>query len=210
MPFFLADAILPLPLFNKVPLFIQDIFIRILYFIIEVCDIIIDDFRGTTRLFNKVCIDSSDNLVFVIRNERERIVNIIRIKVFQDRLIIIIILTDSGTFGSRVQEPAKNQEFGKAIDIVLYFSKSLIGREEVAQAEFFQDPLQQKMAEKLRVAEAVRAAFTNGKAICFNRVFRRTIRKERRNKGISRLKRFFQALNIVRLTIIKAGKRADV
>ena len=63
-------------------------------------------------------------------------------------------------------------------------SKSLIGRTEVAQTEFFQYSFKEKVAEKLQMPKTVRVAFSNCETIGFCRLPGRTVRKKSRDKGI--------------------------
>lgn len=46
----------------------------------------------------------------------------------KDRLIVIIILADGGTFGRRAEQSAENKKPGKAINIEPDLCKPLVGR----------------------------------------------------------------------------------
>ena len=77
----LLTPIFTLAFFYEIPIFIESIFIGLPDLEIEVCDIIIDDLRGTVRLFYQIGIDPADDFIFVIRNEVQGVVNIVRIEI---------------------------------------------------------------------------------------------------------------------------------
>ena len=210
MTFFLADTELALPLLQNIPFFIQAILVRAVNFEIEVCDIVIDHFRCPTGFFYQVRVDAPKDLVFVISEEGKSIVDIVTVKVLQNWLVIVIVLPDGGTLGRGVQEPAKNQEFCKAVDIVFHLSETFIRGEEVSQPQFLKDPFEEEVAKELRMAEAVGAPFTEGKVVYFRRLRCGAIREQGRNQGISCLEGILQALDIIWLAVVISVKGTDV
>ena len=111
---------------------------RILDLKIKVCHIIIDEFWRPSGFFDQIGIDAPDDFVLVGSNTIQGIVNIVRIEPFiKNGFVIIAVLSYRGRFGSRIKESAKDKKFGKAIDIVFQFGKSLIGRKERIQPQFF-------------------------------------------------------------------------
>ena len=109
-----------------------------------------------------------------------------------------------------VQEPAKNQEFCKAVDIVFHLSETFIRGEEVSQPQFLKDPFEEEVAKELRMAEAVGAPFTEGKVVYFRRLRCGAIREQGRNQGISCLEGILQALDIIWLAVVISVKGTDV
>ena len=135
---FLAYTKLSLAFFYYVSLIIQNVIIRILDLKIKVCHIIIDEFWRPSGFFDQIGIDAPDDFVLVGSNTIQGIVNIVRIEPFiKNGFVIIAVLSYRGRFGSRIKESAKDKKFGKAIDIVFQFGKSLIGRKERIQPQFF-------------------------------------------------------------------------
>lgn len=109
---------------------------------------------------HQVCVHTADDLILVFIYKIQCVEDIVRVEAFlQDGFIIVVILPDCGGFGGRVQDSSVNQEFGESIDIIPEFGKVLIRSKERVEPQFFKDTFQQDMREKLRVAEAVRAAF---------------------------------------------------
>ncbi len=66
MPFFFADTVFSQALINDVTFLIKDVIICTFSLIIEVCHIIINNFRGTTCFFNEVCVNPAYDPIFII------------------------------------------------------------------------------------------------------------------------------------------------
>ena len=202
-PLFFTDAHLALSLFDDVTFFIQNILVGFTDLKIEVCHIIIDDLRGTASLFHQVGVDAPDDLIFMVCDKTESIINVVRVKVTQDRFVVIPVLADGCTFRSRIEEASENEQFRKAIDIILQFRESFVGGEERIQTQFLQDPFHEDMGKELWMAKTVGAALVDGEPVGLCLVFTVAIRFEFWNKRGPGFKRSFQALYIVGLSIIK-------
>lgn len=71
--------------------------------------------------------DAADDFILVGSDKIKRVVTVVRIEAFvQNRFIVIIILTDSGRFGSWIEKTAQYQEFSESINIILQFCKPLV------------------------------------------------------------------------------------
>ena len=113
------------------------------------------------RLFYKICIDAPYDLILVFIKKGQGVINIIRIKtVRKDRFMIIEVLSYGSTFRCGIQKAPEDQEFCKAVNIILKFGKSLVGREEGVKAELFQDSFQKYMRKKSGMSHARRASFS--------------------------------------------------
>lgn len=135
--FLLADAHLTQPFFQDISFLIQDVLIRLFDLEIEVGDIVVNDFRGPSGFPDEVRVDPPDDPVLVVIDEIQRVIDVVRVVFPKNRFTVILVLTDSGTFGSRVQEPAKDEEFGKAVNVKLNLRKVLIRREKSIQPQFW-------------------------------------------------------------------------
>lgn len=92
------------------------------------------------RLFYKICIDASYDLILVFIKKGQGVINIIRIKtVRKDRFMIIEVLSYGSTFRCGLQKAPKGEELCEAVNIILKFGESFVGREEGVKSELFQD-----------------------------------------------------------------------
>lgn len=98
----LADAHLALSLFHYISIFIKDIPVRPADLKIEVGHVIINDLRGAAGFSDKVCVDPSDDLVFVVMDKVQGVKDIVRVVLREDRFKIILILADGGGFGGGI------------------------------------------------------------------------------------------------------------
>ncbi len=137
---------------------------------ISLGDIIIDDLRGAAGFLNEAGIHTADNAVPIISDKGKGVIDIVRIKVFKDGVIVVIILPCGSSLGGGMKQTSENQEFKKAVDIVLKLSKALIGSKKTHKAEFFEDPFQEEMGKEFGMAEAVGAALADREAESFNRL----------------------------------------
>ena len=70
----------PHPFFQYRAVFVKDILIRIFDLEIEIGNIVINDLRTAMRLFYKICIDASYDLILVFIKKGQGVINIIRIE----------------------------------------------------------------------------------------------------------------------------------
>ena len=92
LAFFLAYAHLAEAFFQDTAFFVQNILIRFPDLKVEVSHIVINDLRRAVRFFNKVCVDTADDPVFIVGDEIQGIKDVIRIMGAKDRFKVILIL----------------------------------------------------------------------------------------------------------------------
>jgi hypothetical protein len=125
----------PLPFFHY-GVVVQDIIVRLFDFKVEVCHVILYDFRRTAGFLHEVAVHAPDAFVPVLGDEGQGVIDVVGVVLPKDGVVIRVVLPDGGALGRRMEQSSESQQLGESVGVIRQFAEPLIRREDRVEAQF--------------------------------------------------------------------------